>query len=74
MPRWTPEAREKQRNIIMKSKPWEKSTGLKTPEGKAVVACNPIKHGLRTKEGEALLRALYAQSSYVRRVMEGRRG
>lgn len=35
MPRWTPEARQKQSELIRKVRPWEKSTGPRTPEGKA---------------------------------------
>ncbi|MCK5374993.1 MAG: hypothetical protein KAJ40_06895 [Alphaproteobacteria bacterium] len=70
MPRWTPKTRAKQRENIMESKPWGKSTGPKTIKGKAIVACNPIKHGLRSKEGKALLRILYAQSRHVRKVLD----
>jgi len=70
MPRWTPEARARQREIIIKSKPWEKSTGPKTLEGKEIVACNPIKHGLFTPEGETLLRTLATQSRYMRAVLD----
>lgn len=66
MPRWTEESRARQREVIMKSKPWEKATGPKTVEGKKTVASNPIKHGLRTKECETLLRALAAQDRYRR--------
>ena len=32
---WTPERRARQRAIIARTKPWEKSTGPKTAEGKA---------------------------------------
>lgn len=44
---WTKEQREKQKEAIKKWKPWEKSTGAKTPEGKAVVAKNAYKGGHR---------------------------
>lgn len=40
MPRWTDEARLKQSEKIRDWKPWEKSTGAKTPEGKAKSAAN----------------------------------
>lgn len=73
MPRWTQEARQKQREIIIKSKPWEKSTGPKTRIGKETVACNPIKHGLRSKEGKALLRILYAQTGHRRAALDKRK-
>jgi hypothetical protein len=39
---WTPERRAKQREIIRQSKPWEKSTGPRTPEGKAVSSKNAL--------------------------------
>ena len=70
MPRWTEESRARQREVIMKSKPWEKTTGPKTKEGKAKVACNPIKHGLRTKEAEALRKAMAEQARYLRSVKQ----
>jgi hypothetical protein len=37
---WTDERRAKQREAIHRWKPWLKSTGPRTPEGKAVVAAN----------------------------------
>lgn len=40
MPRWTDEARAKQSELIRSWRPWEHSTGAKTPEGKAKVAMN----------------------------------
>lgn len=40
MPRWTDEARAKQAEKICTWRPWEHSTGAKTPEGKAKVAMN----------------------------------
>jgi murein endopeptidase len=40
MPRWTPEARFKQSELIRQVRPWEKSTGPRTPEGKAISSKN----------------------------------
>ena len=37
---WTPERRARQAEQIRKWKPWEKSTGPKTPDGKAKSARN----------------------------------
>jgi hypothetical protein len=37
---WTDERRQRQREVINKHKPWTKSTGPKTKEGKAKVARN----------------------------------
>lgn len=40
MARWTVEARQQQRERILALKPWVRSTGPRTPEGKAKVALN----------------------------------
>ena len=42
---WTPERRARQAELIRQWRPWEKSTGPKTPEGKARVARNAYKGG-----------------------------
>lgn len=46
---WTPERRQKQSELIRTWRPWERSTGPKTPEGKAVASRNPWKGGHRSK-------------------------
>lgn len=46
---WTPEQRVQQSAKIRQWRPWDKSTGPVTPEGKAVVARNGYKGGLRPK-------------------------
>jgi len=53
---WTQERRQKQRELIQKWKPWEKSTGARTLEGKAKSRMNAYKHGVA--ETKALLREL----------------
>lgn len=73
MPRWTEETRQKQREVIKKSKPWEKSTGPKTLKGKEIVSCNGLKHGLRSKEMRTLLCTMTAQASYVRTILRKKR-
>ena len=45
MRNWTPEQRQRQRELIQRWKPWEKSTGARTAEGKAKVSKNAIKTG-----------------------------
>jgi len=40
---WTPERRARQAAMIRTWKPWEKSTGPKTCEGKAIVSQNHLK-------------------------------
>ena len=44
---WTEERRARQAAEIRRWKPWEKSTGPKTPEGKARVARNAYTGGRR---------------------------
>jgi hypothetical protein len=46
---WTPERRQRQAEMIHTWKPWARSTGPRTPEGKAQVARNPWKGGHRQK-------------------------
>lgn len=41
---WTPERKAKQSELIRQWKPWDKSTGAKTVEGKAIVAKNAVKY------------------------------
>ncbi|PTB28457.1 hypothetical protein C9I56_13200 [Paraburkholderia caribensis] len=45
--RWTPEQKAAQASAIKRWKPWEKSTGPRTEEGKAIVAENALKHFMR---------------------------
>ena len=44
---WTQERRERQAEAIRRWKPWETSTGPKTPAGKARAAQNAYKGGER---------------------------
>lgn len=46
---WTEERRQHARERIARVKPWERSTGPTTDEGKAISARNSLKHGLRAK-------------------------
>jgi hypothetical protein len=43
---WTEEARQRERDRINQTKPWLKSTGAKTPEGKKISSQNAYKGGL----------------------------
>ena len=56
----TPEHRFLRAKLIRKWQPWEKSTGPKTPEGKAKVSRNAYKGAARVLLGE-LSRALRRQ-------------
>lgn len=40
---WTPERREVQRQRLLQARIWERSTGPRTPEGKAKVSRNAYK-------------------------------
>ena len=51
---WRPERREKARAAIHRWKPWQSSTGPRTPEGKARVAQN-------ANQGAAACRAFYRE-------------
>jgi len=44
---WTPERRARQARLIHTWRPWERSTGPRTPEGKARVARNAYKGNKR---------------------------
>jgi hypothetical protein len=57
---WTPERRRRQAQLILRWKPWERSTGPRTPKGKARVARNADKGGTRPMLRE-LARALREQ-------------
>ena len=61
---WTPERRARQAELIHRWKPWERSTGPKTDEGKARVAQNAYRGGVRPLLRE-LARALREQRRTV---------
>ncbi|MBU6374354.1 MAG: hypothetical protein KJS97_16655 [Alphaproteobacteria bacterium] len=54
---WTPEQREAQRQAIQRWRPWEKTTGPKTEDGKRRSAMRAYKGGQRAKARE-IARAL----------------
>ena len=57
---WTPERKARQTAAIRQWRPWEKSTGPKSEEGKARVSHNAYKGGRRAMLRE-LVRILKAQ-------------
>ena len=44
---WTPERRARQAELIRQWRPWEKSTGPKTVEGKATASQNAFRGGVQ---------------------------
>ena len=66
---WTPERRARQAELIRNWKPWERSTGPRTPEGKARTSRNADKGDTRGMLRE-LLRALREQDETRKRAIE----
>jgi hypothetical protein len=62
--------------VIRQWQPWEKSTGPRTPEGKAIVARNAFKGGKRSllrqhiREARAQIRAAVAVLDYCASISE----
>ncbi|SOD17732.1 hypothetical protein SAMN06297164_1320 [Nitrosomonas ureae] len=52
MRHWTPEERLKQATLIRNWQPRKRSTGAKTPAGKATSSKNAYKHGLSRLQKE----------------------
>ena len=66
---WTPEQRQRQAEAIRRWKPWEQSTGPKSPEGKAKVSGNAYTGGELVKLREtikAFNQALREQKDWLR--------
>ena len=71
---WTLERRQRQAELIKTWRPWERSTGPRTPEGRSVACRNALKHGQRSAEAilelrgfRVLMRELAEESSgYLR--------
>lgn len=75
MRRWTQEEREQQAAAIRKYRPWQHSTGPKTEAGKATVAKNATKHGMRSAAWTAEQKMFNELMQEVQRVLskQGRR-
>lgn len=67
---WTPERRKKQSEAIKRWKPWNQSTGPKSPEGKAAVSRNAFTGGhtvLMRQIIKELNQAMREQREWLRR-------
>ncbi|BBE10393.1 Uncharacterized protein MCB1EB_2232 [Mycoavidus cysteinexigens] len=67
---WTPERRARQRALIQQWRPWEKSTGPLTDEGKAKASANSLKHGGRSKAWREQLKRIHALLHQQRKILE----
>lgn len=56
---WSPERRQRQREAIQRLRPWEQSTGPRTPEGKAKASRNSLVHGMRDARSRELMRRIH---------------
>ena len=65
---WTTEQRKRQADLIRKWKPWEKSTGPKSPEGKKRAVMRALKTGEHTKDVRNLRKLIGDQNRLLRRL------
>jgi hypothetical protein len=64
---WTPERRARQSALIHTWRPWEKTTGPKTPQDEAKASRNAYKGGMRAMLRE-LARLLREQAEALKRI------
>ncbi|PCJ99774.1 MAG: hypothetical protein COA45_02855 [Zetaproteobacteria bacterium] len=62
---WTQERRKKQAENILKTRPWEKSTGPKSGAGKRRSSCNSLKHGRYSYKMKDLALALQINREFL---------
>lgn len=67
---WTPERRARQSALIRTWRPWEKSTGPRTDEGKARTARNGDKGGAWKAERELTRELRQTTNNLIRRQCE----
>ena len=70
MSTWTQKRRLRQSQLIQQWKPWEKSTGAKTAEGRAISRMNAYRHGAYCAENIALSKSLV---QYEKRLLDAKK-
>ena len=71
---WTDERRKKQAERIRQTQPWKKSTGPKTPKGKARASLNAFKHGARCRHMDHYRYMLWLNRAFVQQVRLASKG
>ncbi len=71
--RWTEEQRRTQAEKIRAWRPWLKSTGPRTAQGKVKSSKNAFKHGIRSAETKAIYRYLAAGRLFLREIKRSRK-
>lgn len=66
---WNDARRAKQSAWMKENRPWDKSTGPKTEEGKAAVKYNACTHGLRSDDYRAVKKLLKIQAATVEGIL-----
>ena len=67
---WTPERQKKQSELIQKWKPWKKSTGPRTAQGRKTSSMNALKHGMRSAENREVEKLIAQLARFEREARE----
>ncbi|MBD2093581.1 hypothetical protein H6F90_00230 [Trichocoleus sp. FACHB-591] len=73
MPRWTAEARERQRRLIKEWQPWESSTGPRTEQGKEISSQNARRVSISDTELIGGLRKIRHELGAIARIQHRQR-
>lgn len=67
---WTPEKRAQAAKRMKQQKPWLKTKGPTSAEGKKVASQNAYKHGFRSEDYKSLCALLRAQKEFVQTILK----